>query len=88
MPAENRVGLDNLRHFLQGLLAELLADLSEGLALAITQLDATLKPTISPLIIPLLYYHINGFQRASSLEKPWPGGEKRRDGQASHHETW
>ena len=27
-------------------------------------------PTVSPLIIPLLYYHINGFQRASRVEKP------------------
>src|ERR671922_422953 len=44
------------------------------------------RPTISPLTIPLVYCHINGFQRASSVEKPWLGGEKRRGGQASHHE--
>ena len=43
------------------------------------------KPTVSPLMIPLVYCHINSFQRASRVEKPWPGGEKRRDGQASHH---
>ena len=36
--------------------------------------------------IPLVYCHINSFQRASSVEKPLPGGEKRRGGQASHHE--
>src|SRR5262252_4854592 len=36
------------------------------------------KPTVSPLIMPLLYCHINGLQRASSVEKPWPGGEKKR----------
>ena len=29
------------------------------------------KPTVSHLIIPLVYCHINGFQRASSVEKPW-----------------
>ena len=37
VPAENRVGLDDRGHFLQGLLAQLLADLGQGLALAITQ---------------------------------------------------
>jgi transposase len=41
-------------------------------------------PTISPLRIPLLCCHINGFQRASSVEAPWPGGEKRRDGWVAH----
>jgi hypothetical protein len=46
------------------------------------------KPTVSPLMIPLGYCHIKSFQRASSMEKPWPGGEKRRDGRASHHEAW
>src|SRR5713226_4407548 len=35
------------------------------------------KPTVSPLMIPLVYCHINSFQRASSVEKPLPGGEKR-----------
>ena len=43
------------------------------------------KPTVSPLMIPLVYCHIKSFQRASSVEKLWPGGEKRRDGRASHH---
>ena len=33
-----------------------------------------LKPTVSPLMIPLVYCHINSFQRASSMEKPFPGG--------------
>ena len=46
------------------------------------------KPTISPLTIPLVYCHIKSFQRASSVEKPWPAGEKRRDGRASYHEAW
>ena len=41
-------------------------------------------PTVSPLITSLLYCHINGFQRASNMEKPWPGGEKRMDGWAAH----
>src|SRR5437879_3140359 len=36
------------------------------------------RPTVFPLMIPLVYCHINSFQRASSVEKPWPGGEKRR----------
>src|SRR5712664_15073 len=45
------------------------------------------KPPVSPLMIPLVYCHIKSFQRASSVEKPWPGGEKRRDGRASHHEA-
>src|SRR5215831_12525914 len=44
------------------------------------------KPTVSPLMIPLVYCHINSFQRASSMGKPLPGGEKRIGGQASHHE--
>jgi hypothetical protein len=46
------------------------------------------KPTVSPLTIPLVYCHINSFQRASSVEKPWPGGEKRRDGRAAHPVAW
>src|SRR5215471_13691868 len=47
-----------------------------------------IKPTVSPLIILLLYCHINGFQRASSAEKPLPGGEKRMDGWAAHPVAW
>ena len=35
------------------------------------------RPTVSPLIIPLVYCHIKSFQRASNVEKPSPGGEKR-----------
>jgi hypothetical protein len=46
------------------------------------------KPTVSPLIIPLVYCYINGFQRASSVEKPWPGGEKKRDGWAAQPVAW
>jgi nucleoside-diphosphate-sugar epimerase len=42
------------------------------------------KPTVSPLMIPLVYCHIKSFQRASSVEKPVPGGQKRRDGWESH----
>src|SRR5215813_11975431 len=45
-------------------------------------------PTVSPLIIPLLYCSINGFQRASSVERPLPGGEKRIDGWAAHPVAW
>src|SRR6266851_98860 len=41
VPAENRVGFDDLRHFLQGLLPQLLAQLGQGFALAITQAYAT-----------------------------------------------
>ena len=37
VPAENRVGFDDRRHFRQGLLPQLLANLGEGLALAIAQ---------------------------------------------------
>ena len=36
-------------------------------------------------MIPLVCCHIKSFQRASSVEKPWPGGENRRDGRASPH---
>ena len=46
------------------------------------------RPTVSPLIIPLLYCHINGFQRAFSVEKPLPGGEKRMAGWAAHPVEW
>ena len=45
-------------------------------------------PTVSPLMIPLVYCHIKSFQRASRVEKPWPGGAKRRDGWASHPVAW
>src|SRR5207249_7656811 len=31
---------------------------------------------------------LNTFQRASSVARPLPGGEKRRVGGASHHEAW
>ena len=43
------------------------------------------RPTVSPLMIPLVYCHINSFQRAASVGKPWPRKRKRRDGRASHH---
>jgi hypothetical protein len=46
------------------------------------------RPTVSPLIVPLWYCHINGFQGASSVEKPWLGGEKRMDGWAAHPVEW
>jgi hypothetical protein len=45
-------------------------------------------PTVSPLTIPLVYCHIKSFQRASGVERPLPGGEKRRGGRASPHEAW
>ena len=38
------------------------------------------RPTVYPLIIPIVYCHINSFQRVASVEKPEPGGEKRRGG--------
>jgi hypothetical protein len=46
------------------------------------------RPTVSPLTIPLVYCHIKSFQRASGVERPLPGGEKRRGGRASPHEEW
>jgi hypothetical protein len=45
-----------------------------------------IKPTVCPSMIPLIYYHINSFQQASSVERPLPGGENRIGGRASHHE--
>ena len=45
-------------------------------------------PTVSPLMIPLVYCYINSFQRASRVEKPLPGGEKRMDGWAAHPVAW
>jgi hypothetical protein len=39
-------------------------------------------------MIPLVYCHIKSFQRASSVEKPLLGGEKRIDGRASHPVAW
>jgi hypothetical protein len=50
--------------------------------------DTVHTPTVSPLTIPLVYCHINSFQPASSVEKPLPGGENRREGRASPHEEW
>src|SRR2546425_13336008 len=41
----------------------------------------------APLTIPLVSYHVKSFQRASSVVRPWPGGEKRRGGRVSHHEA-
>jgi hypothetical protein len=54
----------------------------------ITRLVPFYKPTVSPLMIPLVYGHINSFQRAASVEKPWPGGENRRGGRAAHPVEW
>src|SRR5215510_10681870 len=31
-------------------------------------------------------FYINSLHRSSRVERPWPGGEKRRGGRASHHE--
>jgi hypothetical protein len=45
-------------------------------------------PTVFPLTIPLVYCPSKSFQRASSVEKPLPGGEKRSEGRASPHEDW
>jgi hypothetical protein len=40
----------------------------------------------APLTIPLVYCHIKSFQRASSLARPFQGGEKMTAVWASHHE--
>ena len=53
-----------------------------------TLIWAEVIPTVSPLIIPLVYCHINGFQRAFSVEKPLPGGENRMAGWATHPMGW
>ena len=55
---------------------------------ALDFLCVLLTPTVSPLTIPPVYCHINSFQRASSVEKPWPGGEKRRDWRTAHPVEW
>jgi len=44
------------------------------------------RPTVCLSTVPLIYYYINRFQRTSGVERPWPGGEKRRGEQASPHE--
>ena len=44
-------------------------------------------PTVCSSKIPLVYCHSKSLQRASSVERPLPGGEKRRGGRASHHEV-
>src|SRR4029450_14074662 len=40
----------------------------------------------APLAIPLVYCHINDFQRASRLARPFQGGAKMTAVWASHHE--
>ncbi len=40
VPAKNRVGLNDLGHFLQGLLPQLVANCGQRLAFAVTQPDA------------------------------------------------
>src|SRR5437667_8423687 len=40
-------------------------------------------PPVCPSTIPLINYYIKSFQQASSVERPWPGGERRRGGRAS-----
>jgi hypothetical protein len=67
------VGIQHLLPLFQGVILRRLADVDPGVI-----------PTVSPLMIPLVYCHINSFQRASSVEKPLPGGENRIDGRASH----
>ena len=51
-----------------------------------TDCNLTRIPTVCPSTIPLVYYHINSFQQASSVERPLPGGENRTAGRASHYE--
>jgi len=46
------------------------------------------RPTVFPLMIPLVYSYIKSFQRVSSVEKPLPGGEKRRGGWAAYPVAW
>ena len=43
-------------------------------------------PTVSPAKNSLAYCHINDFQRASRLARPFQGGEKMTAVWASHHE--
>ena len=76
-----------LRHHLGDVFRALAAQkecrLEEGHLMA----DHVHRPTVSPLTIPLAYCHINSFQRASSVEQPLPGGEKRKEGRASPHHS-
>src|SRR5215831_6832105 len=67
-----------------------------GAHILVSARQATEEPTAcvrsidllsASLMIPLVYCHIKSFQRASSMEKPFPGGEERRDGRASYHEA-
>src|SRR5437763_15415082 len=44
------------------------------------------RPTVSPAKNSLAYCHINDFQRASRLARPFQGGEKMTAVWASHHE--
>src|SRR5713101_1083249 len=48
--------------------------------------DVPLNLLYAPLTIPLVYCHINSFQRASSVAKPFQGGEKMTAVWASHQE--
>jgi hypothetical protein len=67
VPAENGVRLDDLRHFLQSLLAELLADLGEGLTLAIIQPDTPLKLVAQD---PILRHEIFIAQQQLLIDRP------------------
>src|SRR6266571_2518905 len=62
--------------------------LEEAVRVEVDEDAEALTPTVSPSTIPLVYYHINSFQQASSVERPLPGGAKRTAGRASHHEEW
>src|SRR4030095_9015638 len=40
------------------------------------------------IVVGLVYCYIKSFQRAASVEKPWPGGEKRGGGRPAHPVAW
>ena len=48
--------------------------------------DADVNLLYAPLAIPLVYCHINNFQRAARLVRPFQGDEKMTAVWASHHE--
>jgi len=49
-------------------------------------LTAQIYLLYAPLAIPLVYCHINNFQRAARLVRPFQGDEKMTAVWASHHE--
>src|SRR5205823_9722481 len=81
---DQRLGYTTLMTPAKANMKEHLAELGRVIRAGQNWPQATLihKPTVSPPTISLVYCPINSLQRAPSVEKPWPGGEKRRDGWA------